>query len=315
MLSLCSIPIIRSLLSGCIALPLATGYVEGEYVLVAPVEIATVASVAVRRGDAVTPGQALAMLETQDAEIAVAQAEAALAKATSNLANISQGRRPAEIAVIEASIASAEAQAESARREFERQRDLFDRGIASQSTFDLARTQLDTAIARVNELKANLEVARLPARPDEIAAARAAIEEAEAVLESARWRLSKRTLTAASEGTVFDVVRNEGEVAGPQAPILSILPRGAIKLRLYVPEPYLSRIGIGTELKVECDGCPAALAATISYVSPDPEYTPPVIYSLENRQKLVYLVEARMDPDNPELRPGQIVNVELGTRP
>jgi HlyD family secretion protein len=311
MLSLCAIPVLGSLLSGCLHPALATGYVEGEYVLVAPVDTATIDHVAVRRGDEVAVGDALATMEKQDAEIAVAQAESALARAESNLANISLGRRPEEIAVIEALLASAEAQAEGARREFARQQDLFDRGIASQSAYDLARTNHDIAVARVNETRANLEVARLPARPDEIAAAKAAVGEARSALENARWRLAKRTLTALSAGTVFDVIRNRGEVAGPQAPVLSILPRGAIKLRLYVPEPDLSSIAIGTELAVECDGCAPGILARVSYVSPDPEYTPPVIYSLENRQKLVYLVEARMDPDRPQLRPGQIVSVMI----
>ena len=115
-----------------------------------------------------------------------------------------------------------------------------------------------------------------------------------------------------STGTVFDVIRDVGEVAGPQAPVVSLLPEGAIKLRLYVPEQSLSRLEIGTALSVECDECEPGITAKISYISPDPEFTPPVIYSLENRQKLVYLVEARLDGPNPVLRPGQIVNVDLG---
>ena len=87
-----------------------------------------------------------------------------------------------------------------------------------------------------------------------------------------------------------------------------------MKLKVYVPEPNFASLKIGTELDVRCDGCPAGLTAKVSYVSPDPEFTPPVIYSLETRQKLVYLVEARPDEGAAWLQPGQIVDVALTQR-
>ncbi|MFZ1679737.1 MAG: HlyD family efflux transporter periplasmic adaptor subunit, partial [Rhizobiaceae bacterium] len=101
------------------------------------------------------------------------------------------------------------------------------------------------------------------------------------------------------------------DLAGPSAPVVSFLPDGAVKLRLYVPETALSSIAVGAPLAVRCDGCPDGLGATVTYVSPDPEYTPPVIYSLENRQKLVFLIEARPDGDARRLQPGQIVDVQV----
>ena len=100
-------------------------------------------------------------------------------------------------------------------------------------------------------------------------------------------------------------------MAGPQAPVLSVLPDGALKLRVYVPEFALSSISVGAHLSVHCDGCGEAMRATVSYVSSDPEFTPPVIYSLENRQKLVYLIEARPEDGAWALAPGQIVDVDL----
>src|SRR5690606_795362 len=101
--------------------------------------------------------------------------------------------------------------------------------------------------------------------------------------------LSKRTLTAPATGRVNDVIREAGDTAGPSAPVVSLLPDGAVKLTVYVPETAFSSVKVGSELAVRCDGCGDGLKARVSYVSPDPEFTPPVIYSLENRQKLVYL--------------------------
>jgi len=308
---LCSIPLVNSLLSACLApLPLATGYVEGEYILLAPIEIAQISDVTVKRGDLIIAGQELTVLEHRDAEISVSQARATLALTKSKLADLSQGRRPQEIAVIQASLRSAMAQAGEAKRELEREGDLVRRGTIPQSKFDLAKTQSEVADAHVAELEANLAVAKLPARADAIDAAQASVSQAKAVLENALWRLSNRTMMASSDGTVVDVIRSAGEIAGPQAPVLLVLPNGAIKLRLYVAESYLSSIHLGTSLAVECDGCADGITATVSYISAGPEYTPPVIYSLENRQKLVYLLEARLATDS-ALKPGQIVNVDF----
>jgi HlyD family secretion protein len=309
---LCAIPIIHSLFGMCAAAqPFAVGYVEGEYVLVAPIETAQIVSLAVERGGRITANMPLGELEKRDADIAVAQARAALVEAQSRLANLEQGKRPEEIAVIEASLVSARATLDEAERSLSRQRDLLDRGISAQASYDAASTSLELAKAKVIELEANLSVARLPARPEEIKAAQAGVDQAQAGLENAEWRQAKRTLSIPEPGIVFDIIRNVGEVAGPQAPVLSVLPDGAVKLRLYVAQSMLSSLSIGTRLKVRCDGCSDNLAATVSYISNDPEYTPPVIYSLENRQKLVYLVEARPDANARMLNPGQIVDVDL----
>lgn len=309
---LCAIPVISSLLSACVDVrPFAVGYVEGEYVLVASIETAQIISVDVRRGDKVSANQALVQLEKTDAEIAIAQAKAQLAQAEQQLANLQLGKRPEEIAVIEASLFSAVVQTAEANRVLQRQSDLLKRGISAQANFDAASTNMELANAKVAELKANLAVARLPARAEEIKAGESAVEQAQAVLDNAEWRLEKRTLSIAEAGTVFDIIRNAGEVAGPQAPVISILPDGALKLRLYVPEFSLSSISLGARLTVYCDGCASGMTATINYISSDPEFTPPVIYSLENRQKLVYLIEAQPDSGSSALKPGQIVDVDL----
>lgn len=311
---LCTLPLISSLLTTCLPpLPLASGYVEGEYILLAPVETAQIERVSVRRGDRISAGQELVFLERRDAEISVAQASAALRVAESNLANISLGRRPEEIAVIEASAASARAQVNETQRELARQKDLLARELVPQAVYDQAATKNEVAQATMAQLEANLAVAKLPARADEIKAAQASVSQAQAVLENARWRLSKRTLTSVSDGTIFDVIRNPGEVAGPQAPVLSILPEDGVKLRLYVPEKDIAQIALGSQLTVDCDGC-AGLTASVVYVASGPEFTPPVIYSLENRQKLVFLVEARIAKGSTALKPGQIVSVDLAAR-
>jgi len=312
---LCAIPVLASLLPSCATpAPLAVGYVEGEYVLLAPIDVAQVEDVMVRRGDRVETGGAVATLEATDARIAVAQAEAALAQARARLADLRLGRRPEEIAVLEAAVTSAQAQAAEARRVVARVQDLMEKGIAARAEHDRATTDLQTAEAAVGQAKANLAVGGLPARAEEIKAAESQVDQANAELDQARWRLRKRSITAPGPGRVDDVIRTPGDIAGPTAPVISMLPDGAIKLKVYIPEAAFSEVAIGRELKVRCDGCPPGLTARVSYVSPDPEFTPPVIYSLETRQKLVYLVEARPSAGT-LLQPGQIVDVDLAEPP
>lgn len=312
---LCSIPLAAQLVSACApAAPLAVGYVEGDYVLLAPIEVAQVETISVRRGDRVEAGAPLATLESDDASIAVAQAGAALAQAKAQLADLQVGKRPEEIAVLDAALRSARAQADDANRTLARTKDLLQRKVATQAQFDDATTQAEVAQAAIGQAEANLAVGRLPARPETIKAAENQVKQAQAALDQAQWRLSQRTLTAPAAGRINDVIRNPGDTAGPSAPVLSMLPDGAIKLTVYMPEAAFSSVKVGALLSVRCDGCGPDLKAKVSYVSPDPEFTPPVIYSLENRQKLVYLVEARPQGNAGALRPGQIVDVGLANR-
>ncbi|MER9442661.1 HlyD family efflux transporter periplasmic adaptor subunit [Mesorhizobium sp. M0340] len=309
---LCSLPLAAQLFSACApAAPLAVGYVEGDYVLLAPIEVAQVETIAVKRGDHVAPGTPVVTLENADAKIAIAQAEAALAQAQAQLADLQVGKRPEEIAVLKAQVDMAKAQAADAKRRYIRASDLFKRGTGTQADYDTASATLETANAQVGQAEANLAVGGLPARPETIKAADNQVRQARSALEQAQWRLSKRVLTAPSPGRVNDVIRYPGDTAGPTAPVISILPDGAVKLSVYVPESAFSSVDVGTLLNVHCDGCGAGVKARVSYVSPDPEFTPPVIYSLETRQKLVYLVEARPEGDASALQPGQIVDVDL----
>lgn len=311
---LCAIPFAASLFSACAApAPLAVGYVEGAYVLLAPVEVGQVLEVKVRRGDQVQAGDTVAQIEKTDAEIAVAQAKAALAQAEAQLANLKEGKRPEEIAVLEAVLSSAQAQHTEALRVLGRTDSLVQRGTVTQAQLDKAKTDAALAEAQVGEAKANLAVAKLPARSQEIKAAEDQVEQARQTLQEAQWRLSERTIKAPAAGRINDIIRDPGDIAGPSAPVISMLPDGAVKLKVYLPETDFSAIEVGRLLNVYCDGCPPDLQARVSYVSPDPEFTPPVIYSLETRQKLVFLVEAKPEGEAAQkrLQPGQIVDVSL----
>ncbi|MFZ5735693.1 MAG: HlyD family secretion protein [Pseudomonadota bacterium] len=131
---------------------------------------------------------------------------------------------------------------------------------------------------------------------------------AEARVETSKTRLARREIRSPVTGTVQQIYFREGEMVAAQKPVLSILPPGNMKIRFYVPEPELPKLAIGEKVRVTCDNCAPDLSAEIYFISTTAEYTPPVIYSLDERNKLVYLIQAR--PNKPaSLRVGQPVSV------
>ena len=140
-----------------------------------------------------------------------------------------------------------------------------------------------------------------------------ALRVAEARVNTSQTRLARRTGFAPVNGTVQQIYFRQGEMVPAQRPVLSIMPPGNMKARFYVPETALPRIAIGDEVRVTCDNCAADLTAKIYFIATSAEYTPPVIYSLEERNKLVYLVQAR--PSSPDsLRVGQPISVYLDAK-
>ena len=111
-------------------------------------------------------------------------------------------------------------------------------------------------------------------------------------------------------GRVEEVVRRTGEYAPADGPVLRILPPDALKVRFFVPQARLTGLEPGREVPVACDGCPSGLKARVSFIATDVEFTPPVIYSIQARQKLALMAEARLPAGSP-LRPGQPVDVSL----
>jgi HlyD family secretion protein len=139
-------------------------------------------------------------------------------------------------------------------------------------------------------------------------AAHAALREAEARVVTAKTRLARRTLASPVTGTVQQVYFRPGEMVSAGKAVLALLPPGNMKVRFFVPEPEVAKIGYGDLVDVRCDGCGDNIQARVSFISKTAEFTPPVIYSLEERSKLVFLVEAL--PNEPtRLRVGQPVDV------
>jgi HlyD family secretion protein len=290
------------------------GYVEGEYVRVASPLAGTLLQLAVERGAQVAQGAPLFTLESAQERAARAEAHARVQQAQASLANLEKGRRPPEIAAVRAQLAQAQASLRQSEADLVRTQKLVaDRFLPPQKR-DEALAARDRDRARVAELTEQVRIANLPARSDEIAAANAEVKAATDALAQAQWRIDQKSQTAPAAGLVTDTLYRPGEWVAAGAPVVSLLPPNNVKVRFYVPEATLAALRPGAAVRVRCDGCGGDIAASVRFIAPQAEYTPPVIYSRENRAKLVFLVEARPDAPNPALHPGLPVEVSLATR-
>lgn len=286
------------------------GYLEGEFVTLASPLAGRLEKLAVSKGARVTAGTLLFSLE-QGAESADLRAAAErLRSAQARLADLRKGQRPSELAALDARLAQARAAAELSGRELERVTRLHETRVASDDDFDRARLSHEASVKLVAELAAQLDTARLGARTDVIAAAAAEVAAAQAALDRAGWAIAQKSQAAPRDGLIYDTLYRQGEFVAAAAPVIALLPPENIKVRFFVPEAKFGSLKAGDRVQVALSGRDAPLEARISYLSPKPEYTPPILYNRENRSKLVFMVEAVFDSAVArDLHPGQPVEV------
>ncbi|MGH8689122.1 MAG: HlyD family secretion protein [Burkholderiales bacterium] len=288
------------------------GYVEGDYVNVAAPVGGRLQHLLVQRGQTVAAGAPLYELESDLEAAAKQQADAQLGAAEAELADLKLGRRLPEREVTQAQLAQAKAAEDQASQQLARDEAQYKAGGIAQAQLEASRADAAIRAARVRELSSQLQVSRLPAREDRIKAQLAQVEAARAAASQAAWRLDQKRGVAAQAALVADTLYREGEWVPAGSPVVRLLPPGNVKLRFYVSEPEAGSLRLGRKVVAHCDGCGADFTATVSYVSDQPEFTPPVIYSNESRAKLVFLVEARPAPeDAARLHPGQPLTVRL----
>jgi HlyD family secretion protein len=306
--------IIGALLAACSGerSPGYQGYVEGEYVHVASPVAGRLDKLYVQRGQTVEAKAPLFALEAEQEIAAKQQADEQLNAALAQLADLKVGRRQPEVAVTQAQLAQGVAAEEQAAMQLKRDEAQFAAGGIAKAQLDDSRANQAIKAARVRELTEQLDVTRLPAREDQIRAQNAQVAAARAAQSQAAWRLDQKRATANQTELIADTLYREGEWVAAGSPVVRLLPPGNLKLRFFVPETAAGSIKPGRSVSVGCDGCGAGVAAVVSYVSDEAEFTPPIIYSNETRSKLVFLVEARPLADNTaRLRPGQPVSVTL----
>ena len=313
-LTACGGTLALALLAGCNPPPSqrVQGYVEGEFVHVASPLAGQLETLPVQRGAQVKAGDLLFALEHGLEAAEKEEAVRKLAQGKASLADAKKGKRPTELESADAQLQQARAARALSEKEYQRQEDLFRRGVSSADQFDRARSAREQDEQRVTQLEADLKTAHMGSREDQVAAAEANVHALEAALARVEWNLSQKRQSAPQAGLVFDTLYQQGEWIAAGRPVVALLPPGNIKVRAFVPEPRVGTIHPGGGARVFVDGAGESFAGKVSFISPQAEFTPPVIYSQESRGKLVFMVEIRFDAAAAaKLHPGQPVDVEF----
>lgn len=288
------------------------GYLEGEFLDFAPAVGGRLEQLAVRRGDPVTNGQPLFVLEADPERFAVQEANERMRQAEARLDDLRKGLRPSELDALRARLEHARATAALAQSEWDRAERLFAGKTISENELDRARQQRMASTALVTQLQAEVETGQLGGRPDQVRAAEQDLAAARAVLARAEWALAQKRASAPASGWVHDTYYEPGEFVRSNAPVLSLLPQGQVRIRFFVPEAEVERFAKGTRVRVLLNPQGPERSAEVVYVATQPEYTPPVIFSRQTRAKLTYMIEARPESDpSLVLHPGQPVEVRL----
>jgi HlyD family secretion protein len=262
------------------------GYAEADYIYLAPRDSGIVEKLAVEEGQEVKAGDLIFGLDTTRAQAGLDRAKA------------SQGAGGGSTAAREAAIAEARASVALARTNLDRSKALYKKDFVSKARLDQDQSALDAAVAQLRAAEA-----------EKLAASRET-QAAGADVTIAKEQVDDRAVRAPQAGRVERVFRRPGEFAPAGEPVIALLPAQNMKLRFFAPQDRLATLKLGDVVKVTCDGCAKPIEAKITFIASEPQFTPPVIYSLKERGKLVYLVEAR-PVEAQTLRPGQPVDVGL----
>lgn len=250
----------------------AQGYIEGRYTYMATPVSGILRQIFVARGTTVKQGQKLFVLEEQPESDAYDAA----------VENLKQSINARDAIV---------ANLVYAKLTYERYKILVPKNAIQQSQLDNAKSNYDAMIAQLAQANAN-------------------IASTTATLAQAKWTKEQKIVYAPVDAIVFDTYYRLGEYTLANQPILSLLAPADIKAIFYIAEADLGNIHLNDDVSVHCDGCNKDYIGHVSFISPTAEYTPPVIFSTETNEKLVFRLEAEFSiQDAMNLHPGQPVTV------
>ncbi|BCA96706.1 hemolysin secretion protein D [Legionella antarctica] len=286
------------------------GYVEGENIYLASPFYGVLQKLLVRRGEHVTKGELLFRLDPKPQVMNISQIQGELKQAQNTLIDLKKSRRIPELTAIEAQIEQAKAQIILAKLRVTRYQKLHDKKFGDKDTLDEAIANLKLQENLKLQYESNLALAKLGNRDDQINAQKSQVDSLSAKLQEAKWELAQKTVRAPASGVIFDTYYREGEFIVAQKPVVSLLTPENIQIEFFVPLNHMHNVRVGQKVSFDCEGCEKNNTAEISYVSPDAEYLPPLVYSRDNYSKLVFRIKARITRAT-SFKPGQPVVVTL----
>lgn len=274
------------------------GYVDAELAYMSSSKGGKLMVFNLDRGDEIKVGDVLFELEEQPEKSMLELGVKKVEESKARLENAEKGQRPTELEALESKVIQAQARYDLAVMMWQRQENLVKQKAIDQATVDRAKREMDESQGLLEETKANLETAKLGARVDEIKAAKAQLEQAEADLVRLQWEYDQKVVKSWVNASIFDKYFEVGENVGAFKPVVSLFVPDKIRAIFFVSEVELNKLKVGQKVRILCDNCRKDIEATISFISPQAEYTPPVIYSTERRSELVFRVEAKFNKED-----------------
>ena len=270
-----------------------------------------IARIGVEEGQKVTAGQELAALDTASLEARIGEAGAQVEQARAQLLKLQHGNRPQDIGQARARVAAAAAAAQAAEEQYRRRAGLVGPGAISRAVWDQTIADRNRARAQLAEARQALSLVRTGSRPEDVAAAGAQLHAAEAARTSAATDLRDTHLTAPLDAVVETRAQEPGAIVQAGQTVLTLAIPRPLRVRAYVSEPDLSRIGPGMPVEVTADGNPRTYRGTIGWISPKAEFTPRSVETENLRTDLVYRLRIVVANPDDALRQGQPVTIRI----
>ncbi|MGQ9578964.1 MAG: HlyD family secretion protein [Candidatus Aminicenantales bacterium] len=282
-----------------------TGTIESRTARISPRVSGRVLRVLVEEGQTVQPGQPLVELDHEYLDLQLKQAEAAAAAARAQLELLKRGARREDIIQAEQQLKQAAINLEQARNDAGRFRRLYEQGSITQKQKEEAENRLALAEAQYNQTLEALKKIKSLTRPEEIEAAEARLQQAEAAAELIKKNIEDSIIICPVEGVVTEKVVEPGELVNSGATLVTISCLDPVYLWVYVTAEELGRVRLGGRAEVMIDSFPGkSFEGKIVYLSPEAEFTPKNIQTREDRVKLVFAVKIELPNPEGQLKPG-----------
>jgi multidrug resistance efflux pump len=276
-----------------------SGSIEARDVEVGSLVGGRVASVLVEEGAAVRAGQPLVTFETDLGALQIREQRAVVDQARANLARVRAGPRKEEVV-------RARAQSENAERERSRLKSLRDQGLIPHQQYDDAATAAKTVLETYRELERG-------SRVEDVRAAEAALDQAEQRLAFLLRQSQETVVKAPADGIVEALDVRPGDLIAPNQPVARILEPGQLWVRVWVPEPLLGKVRLGSRATITVDTYPGReFSGKVVDIREQGEYTPRNVQTLKQRMDQVFGVKVAVEP-TPVLKPGMAALVRLST--
>ena len=289
--------------------PQLPAYIEADMTAVASPVAGILFKMGVKEGQAVKSGENLYVLESNRELAQLAEAQARKSQAESQKRNLSKGARETELDAFRARLRAAKAQRDQALTQLKKTETLLKKGFVAETQVEADRTNVQLAEAQVEEARATLKAAKDGARTDERDAASALEQAANAGVDQVRWLLQQKQVTAPVDGVIQEIFVRQGEFAQPGAAVMTILHKDSLRVRFFVPNDLRPRFMPGSAIDVQVSGCDKPVKARITRVSARPEYTNPLMFGPELRDRLSFLTEGKLEGGGCTVPPGTPVGV------